>query len=115
MRLKIANLSVPLYYSIAFLGQVEIVIEKNVDRKIDEAALFISRLIKGLQDLSCSDPDISRSWGTCTYLIEDIGHIHFRYLIDEETGDKAYVIDEAEWLFEKSHLFSTLEYQPIFR
>lgn len=107
MQFPISNLAVPLLYSSSFLDEVESVIVKNVDDNISGVALFISRLIKGLQNLSNADVEVLMNWGKCSYEIEDIGIVTFRALMDEETGEKAYAIEEIKWTFASSPFFSS--------
>lgn len=110
MQFSISNLAVPLLYSSSFLDEVERVIVKNVDDHVSSVALFISRLIKGLQDLSNSDVEVFMNWGICNYMIEDIGVVSFRALVDEETGERLYAIDDIKWMFATSSFFSMFNY-----
>ena len=52
MQLGIVGLGLPLLYSETFIGKVDHVISLNVEDNVDGTAIFISRLIKGLQELS---------------------------------------------------------------
>lgn len=107
MQIPITNTSVTLLYSTSFLNDVEYVIEKNVLSQVQETALFISRLIKGLQNLSNSDLEVNCSWGECSFPIEDIGVVHFRALFDEESGERVYAIESLQWTFGTSRFFSS--------
>ena len=110
MQFPISNLAVPLLYSPFFLDEVESVIVNNVDDDVPGVALFISRLIKGLQNLSNADAEVQMNWGKCSYEIEDIGIVTFRALMDEETGEKVYAIEEIKWTFARSAFFSTFSF-----
>ena len=105
-----SNVSVPLIYSTPFIEEVERVIQENVDENVSGVALFISRLIKGLQNLSNSDGDYQKNWGEYLFEVEDIGVICFRALTDAETGEKTYAIDSIRWTFANSHFFSSFKY-----
>ena len=104
--MPISNTGISLQYSTTFLEKVERVINLNVDKDVSRVALFISRILKGLQNLSKEDTDFNMSWGKYSYSIEDIGTILFRPLFDEETGEKAYAIDDIQWAFGTSRFFS---------
>ena len=108
MQIPIANTSVPLLYSTSFFNEVEYIIEKNVLSQVQETALFISRLIKGLQNLSNSDLEVNCSWGECSFPIEDIGVVHFRALFDEESGERVYTIESIQWTFATSRFLSSI-------
>ena len=60
-------------------------------------ALFISRLLKGLQNLSNAEDGFHVSWG------------FFRPVLDPETGEKAFLIDQIQWKFETSRFFSSFQ------
>ena len=106
MQMPISHTGITLQYSTAFLENVESVINLNVDKDVSRVALFISRLLKGLQNLSKEDAEFSFSWGKYSYSIEDIGTVYFHPLFDEETGEKAYAIDDIQWTFGTSRFFS---------
>ena len=105
MQIPISNTGVPLLYSASFMLEVEQVIDVNVVKDVSGVALFISRLIKGLQGLS-NLSDVDMLWGKYSYSIEDIGIVHFRPLFDEETGEKVYAIEDIRWTFVTSRFFS---------
>jgi hypothetical protein len=85
--------------------EVEQIVDINVVKDISSVALIISRLIKGLQDLS-NLSDVDMLWGRYSYGIDDIGTVHFRPLFDEETGEKVYAIEGIRWTFVTSRFFS---------
>lgn len=105
-----SNVSVPLIYSTSFIEEVERVIQENVDENVSGVALFISRLIKGLQNLSNSDGEYQNNWGEYTFDVEDIGVICFRALIDADKGEKTYAIESIRWTFGTSRFFSRFNY-----
>lgn len=105
-----SNVSVPLIYSTSFIEEVERVIQENVDENVSGVALFISRLIKGLLNLSNSDGEYQKNWGEYSFEVEDIGVICFRALIDAEQGEKAYAIESIRWTFGTSRFFSGFDY-----
>lgn len=110
MVFNIVNTDVHLLLSATFLAEVESVVERNVDFNVSLVALFLSRLIKGLQNLSCSDGEYSVLWGNYTYVIEDIGVVSFHPLMDPETGEKAFHVLAIQWTFSSSRFFSAFEY-----
>ena len=88
MFFPIVNVEYPLVLSASFIVEVENVINRNSDSNVSLVALFISRLIKGLQNLTCSDDEYAISWGNLSYEIEDIGVVDFTPLVDDESGEK---------------------------
>jgi len=109
MRLNIVNTGIPLMFSASFISQLEDVVNRNVNSNVSLVALFISRIIKGLQALSCSEGTYHISWGTYSYTIEDIGVVCFQPLMDIETGERAYHILSIQWTFATSHFFSEMK------
>lgn len=110
MDLPISNVGFALFYSTSFLEKVEAVIDANVDERVSDVALFITRLIKGLQNLSNSDSEVAASWGEYLYDIEDVGVVSFRLLFDEATGEKVLAIENVRWAFSTSRFFSGFVY-----
>ena len=107
MQLRIVGLGFSLLYSESFVEKLELVIILNVDRAVGKVALFISRLIKGLQDFSHLDyMMIQKRWGDFSFEIKDIGVIKFTPIFDDETGQKALAIDDIIWSFSSSRFFS---------
>ncbi len=109
MRLNIVNTGIPLMFSASFISQLEEVVNRNVDSSVTQVALFISRIIKGLQALSRSEGTYNVSWGTYSYSIEDIGVVHFQPLMDMETGDRVYHILSIQWTFATSRFFAEMK------
>lgn len=85
--------SVIIRYSPSFLAEIDRVIDLNLD-KIALVALFISRLLKGIQNLTNADEKVSSAWGSHTYEIEDIGTVVFRLFMNPETGVTAIAIEQ---------------------
>ena len=108
MNFGIVNTGVTLILSASFFSEVDNVIDRNVDSNVKLVALFISRLIKGLQNLSCSDFEVPFSWGNYSYEIEDIGIVNFTALMDDETGEKAFHVLSISWTFNSSNFFNDL-------
>ena len=109
MNLPIVNTGVLLYISPYFLSQVDEVIANNSDNNTQLVALFLSRLIKGLQNLSNMDTPTDSSWGKHTYTIEDIGIVSFRPVIDREKQQPAIAIEQIEWTFVNSYFFNSFK------
>lgn len=103
--MEIVGLGVQLIYSPEVEAEFETTIGQNLDRPLTTVALFISRLLKGLQDLS-NATDFRFSWGRYYYLIEDVGEVSFYPVQDMETGEKAFMIESIDWRFETSRFFS---------
>ena len=79
MNLGIVNTGIPLLLSTSFVSEVERILDANVKNNVALAALFLSRLIKGLQNLSHSDGTYSLTWGQYFYVVEDIVRNHGSY------------------------------------
>lgn len=105
MRISIVGLDVPLLFSPLFIEEVESVIDKNVSDRVSDVALFISRLVKGLQNLSKIEDGVYKYWGEYTYEIEDIGVVHFRPLFDSADGKCIFAIERMDWKFSTSRFF----------
>ena len=110
MFFPIVNVEYPLVLSASFIVEVENVINRNSDSNVSLVALFISRLIKGLQNLTCSDDEYSISWGNLSYEIEDIGVVDFTPLVDDESREKVLYISMIRWTFATSRFFSEFSY-----
>ena len=109
MDFPIVHTGISLYLSPAFVQQVDEVIENNVYDNTQLVALFISRLIKGLQNLSNIDAVVDCFWGEHTYTIEDIGIISFCPLIDTLSQKPTFAIESISWTLSISSLFSILK------
>ena len=70
MQSPITDHGVILRYSPSFLAEIDRVIDMNLD-KIALVALFISRLLKGIQNLTNAEQEVQSSWGMHSYEIED--------------------------------------------
>lgn len=108
MQLNIVGLDVPLLFSPSFLREIEIVIDNNVNDNVQLTALFISRLLKGLQNLSNSDLEVLKSWDTFSFEIEEIGIVQVSPLFDSEIKLRVFAIESVQWLFSKG-MFSQLQ------
>ena len=108
MKLDIIGLNVPLLFSPAFIQEVETVIDKNVDTNVQLVALFISRLLKGLQNLANSDEEVLRSWGQFSYEIEDVGIVLVSPLYDPDTLERSYAVESIKWTFATGKFFMEL-------
>ena len=104
--LGICGLGVSLLYTPNVPEEIENIINLNLSRSMDLLALFISRLLKGLQNLSNADEGFHVRWGQSSYAIEDIGTVFFRPILDSETGEKIFMIYKIQWMFETSRFFS---------
>ena len=98
--------AIQIQYAPSVLVKVDSVIDKNLNNS-SQVALFISRLIKGFQNLTNEDLIINSSFGKYTYEIEDIGVVLFSYFFNPETGISAFVIDDIYWTFPTSRFFSS--------
>ena len=107
--LGICGLGTALLYTPDVASEIETVINLNLEQPMTLVALFISRLLKGLQNLSNAEDGFHVSWGRCSYEIEDIGTVFFRPVLDPETGEKAFLIDQIQWKFETSRFFSSFQ------
>lgn len=101
----IVNTGIPLQFSSEFVSEVEAVVDMNANSNTAKVALFLSRLIKGLQNLSRSEAGFAVSWGCYSYEIEDIGIVSFRPLLDAESGQKVFHILSIYWTFATSRFF----------
>lgn len=110
MHTEIANLGISLFFPVSFWDSVDAVIDLNVERHTSEVALFISRLIKGLQDLSNVEESVDSVWGVHSFEIEDIGVVSFKPKMDLDSGKRILVIESIRWTFGTSRFFSMFEY-----
>lgn len=108
MQLVIIGLNVPLLFSPAFIQEVETVIDKNVDTNVQLVALFISRLLKGLQNLANSDEEVLRIGGEFSYEIEDIGIVLVSPLYDPDTSERSYAVESVKWTYASGKFFKGL-------
>lgn len=101
--------SVILRYSPSFLAEIDRVIDLNLD-KVALVALFISRLLKGIQNLTSADEEVTSAWGMHSYDIEDIGTVDFRLFMNPETAVTAIAIEQIRWRLSSSRFFSSFDY-----
>lgn len=104
--LGLRGVGVTLMYTPGVAAEIESIINLNLGQPMELVALFISRLLKGLQNLSNAVDGFHVSWGQTTYVIEDIGTVFFRPMVDGETGEKTFLIQQIRWEFESSRFFS---------
>lgn len=106
MDLPIVNTGIKLFLSPVFLQQVESIVDKNADDNTDLVALFISRLIKGLQNLSKLDTPTQTSTGRHLFTIEDIGVISFIPISDSSSHMQYIAVEQIDWTFSTSFFFN---------
>ena len=94
-----------LKYAKSVVEEIDQVIDRNLD-KPTLVALFISRLLKGFQDLTNAEYEVRPNWGTYTYEIEDIAIVSFKMYCDASDGSIAIAIDSIQWTFATSRFFS---------
>ena len=105
----LTDTSIRLRVSPELVLEINRVIDLNLD-KVQLVALFISRLLKGLQDMTNAEEDVSSSWSVCTYEVEDIGIFAFRLFLDTNNGITTFAVDSVRWTFATSRYFSGFEY-----
>lgn len=110
MEIPVVNTGYPLLLSRAFLQQVDDLIEKNVENHTRQIALFLSRLIKGLQNLSNLDPLVDSRWGENTYQIDDIGVVVFQPVRDSVSQQSAILVERIHWQLSTSFFFSEFSF-----
>lgn len=110
MEIPVVNTGYPLLLSRAFLQQVDDLIEKNVENHTRQVALFLSRLIKGLQNLSNLDPLVDSRWGENTYQIDDIGVVVFQPVRDSVSQQSAILVERINWQLSTSFFFSEFSF-----
>ena len=103
--LGIRGLSVPLVYMPSVADEIEAIINLNLAQPMELVALFISRLLKGLQNLSNAEDGFHMNWGQASFEIEDIGIVFFRPVADAETKERILLICQIQWSFETSRFF----------
>ncbi len=94
-----------MVYSPEFIEEVERIIDLNLNASTKSVGLFISRLIKGLQNMSNSESEFRIKWGTYEYEIEDIGTVSFLPMFDPESGEKFLIVKSITWCFAASRFF----------
>ena len=94
-----------LKYAKSVVEEIDQVIDRNLD-KPTLVALFISRLLKGFQNLTTAEYEVRPNWGTYTYEIEDIAIVSFKMYCDASDGYIAIAIDSIQWTFATSRFFS---------
>ena len=108
MKLNVVGIEVPLLFSPSFLSELEDVVDRNVENNVQLTALFISRMLKGLQNLSNSEQEVLRSWDAFSFEIEDIGVVTLSPLYDPDTNISVYAVESIQWKFASSGLFKDL-------
>lgn len=91
------------------IAEIDSVIDHNLGN-LNLLALFISRLLKGLQDLTNDDIVVDSSWGNHTYAIDDIGVVSFKVIIDSSSGVKYIAVESIQWAFPTSRFFNEFDY-----
>lgn len=71
----------------------------NLSVPLDKVALFISRLLKGFQNLANSDNDFIPYWGDYLYEMEDIGMVVFQPIFDTTSESTAFYVKSIRWNF----------------
>lgn len=79
---RVRTTGVELIYSSEVTSEIERIISLNLSVPLDKVALFISRLLKGFQNLANSDNDFIPYWGDYLYEMEDIGMVVFQPIFD---------------------------------
>lgn len=100
---------IQLRYSPRVIAEIDSVIDHNLGN-LNLLALFISRLLKGLQNLTNDDIVVDSSWGNHAYEIDDIGMVSFKVIIDSSSGVKYIVIESIQWAFLTSRFFNEFDY-----
>lgn len=88
------------------ITEIDQIIENNLDNP-SLVALFISRLLKGFQNLSNEELETYANWSNYSYEIDDIDTVSFKVYCDSATGILALVIDDINWSFPTSRFFSS--------
>ncbi len=96
-----------LFYSAIVSYDIENTININLNQPLRLVALFISRLLKGLQNLTNCKDDWGGAWGYKSYFIEDIGTVFFLPVYDPNTGEYALYVNDIQWSFESSRFFGS--------
>ncbi len=99
---------ITLIYSTRVIEEIDRVIDNNLDN-LQLLALFISRLLKGLQNLCNDNLEINSSWGEHFFEIEDIAKVYFGIIIDPGSNEKFITVDTIQWTFATSRFFSGFE------
>ena len=105
MKLPIVNTGIKLFLSPLFLQQVDEIVDKNADEHTELVALFMSRLIKGLQNLSNIDTLTQTSMWQHVFTIEDIGIISFMPFFDSSSHTQYIAVEHIEWTLRTSYFF----------
>ena len=104
---KVCGTDTELIYSAKVSFEIENTINININQPLSLVALFISRLLKGLQNLTNCKDDWGVSWGYSTFVIDDIGTVFFLPVYDPETEESAIYINDIKWSFESSRFFGS--------
>ena len=105
----ITDSHIVLRYSPEVVSEIDRIVDSNLD-KVPLVALFISRLLKGIQNLSNTDQEVNSSWGIHSYEIEDIGVLEFRLFLDINTNITTIAVEQIKWSFLRSRFFSDFNY-----
>lgn len=97
-----------LRFAPGVVKEIDAVIDQNL-KQPSLVALFISRLLKGFQNLTNEDLPVDSVWGNHSYVIEDIGTVDFLVFKDSVTGQTAIAVEDIRWSFFNSRFFSSFE------
>ncbi len=104
---RVCGTDTELFYSAIVSYDIENTININLNQPLRLVALFISRLLKGLQNLTNCKDDWGGAWGYKSYFIEDIGTVFFLPVYDPNTGEYALYVNDIQWSFESSRFFGS--------
>ena len=107
---RVRTTGVELIYSSEVTSEIERIISLNLSVPLDKVALFISRLLKGFQNLANSDNDFIPCWGDYLYEMEDIGMVVFQPIFDTTSDSTAFYVKSIRWNFPNSRFFYMFDY-----
>lgn len=107
---RVRTTGVELIYSSEVTSEIERIISLNLSVPLDKVALFISRLLKGFQNLANSDNDFIPYWGDYLYEMEDIGMVVFQPIFDTTSESTAFYVKSIRWNFPNSRFFYMFDY-----
>ena len=101
--------NIHLYYDLAFVQEVERVLELNLTQPMERFALFLSWLRKGIQDLTDGLTLVrnEREWKDLSYQIPEIGTVFFQIIQEIETDETFIRIKSIQWSFKQGYHFKT--------